>query len=140
MSSFFCIQKRYGIKFVYIYNVVWELDLYFDNSDTIVINLGDTAYCVPAGNFPLLSKEGLTKMNSSLYDVLVAFLTSLKKCLLFKGDEYFDMDVRKISSYENIGRCDFCVIRAMVEPDGMLYRITDDMLKEAKSCDPKAQE
>lgn len=107
----------------------------FDYEDTLVIKSGDSSYCMSGEYFPLLSKDGLTGMNSKPYDVLVTFSVNPRKCLFFKGNNYYERDIRKFSSYKNIGECGFCVERGECVTEGMLYRITDDMLKEAKPCD-----
>ena len=44
-------------------------------------------------------------------------------------------DIRNFSSYENIGTCYFCSGRSDVTPDAMLYRITEEMFKQAKPCE-----
>ena len=110
-------------------------DIDYDNVDTVVVNPADSAYCVPRGYFPLLNENGLIGMDSTPYDVLLVFSVSPQRCLLFKGKEYREDDIRSFSSYENIGRCDFCVTRGEYVTYGMLYRITEDMLKEAVPCD-----
>ena len=103
--------------------------------DSVLINSGDSAYC-KSGYFPTLQKSGLRWSDkSSLYDVKLVFETNPRKCLLFAGNQVLNDDIRTFSSYENIGECDFCAIREMSAPDGMLYRITEEHLKRATDCD-----
>ena len=106
-------------------------------SDSLeIIHSKDTAYCHPGEDFPHMKKNGLHwDEKDKLYNVRLVFLTNPVKCLLFEGDEFLERDIRKFSSYENIGPCDFCVERAMATPDGMLYRITDDLLERAEPCE-----
>jgi len=107
--------------------------------DTVLVESGDSSYAVVDDRFPLLQENGLRwSEKSPLYDVKLVFYsnTDSSKCLSFEGEEIKQNDIRSFSSYENIGICYFCVSRGvMSEPDGMLYRITDDMLKNAAPCD-----
>ena len=96
----------------------------------------DTGYCLPGEVFPILLKSGLHGIEDyPLFNVRLVFGDEEKKCLNFEGDEFLERDIRRFSSYENIGPCDFCVERAMATPDGMLYRITDDLLERAEPCE-----
>ena len=106
-------------------------------SDSLeIIHSKDTAYCRPGGQFPHMKRNGLHwDENDALYNVRLVFLANPVKCLNFEGDEFLERDIRRFSSYENIGPCDFCVERAMSTPDGMLYRITEDLLERAEPCE-----
>ena len=104
-----------------------------ENLQSIVIKSGDTTYNQD-GTFPFLHKEGLGSFESNLYDVRLEFHTTQKMCLTFKGKEFQKHDVRDFSSYENLGPCKYCSMRGQSEPDAMLYRINDDLLKRANSC------
>ena len=96
----------------------------------------DTAYCSPGGEFPLLDEKGLHwSEKDPLYDVRLVFDGEPKRCLDFTGDELVDGDIRDFASYENIGKCGFCVMRMMSIPYGMLYRITEEMRASAKPCE-----
>jgi len=117
--------------------VLWR---YVENTffDTVLVESGDSSYAVVDDRFPLLQENGLRWSEKlPLYDVKLVFYsnTDSSKCLSFEGEKIKQNDIRSFSSYESIGRCDFCVVRAMAYPEGMLYRITDDMLKEAVPCD-----
>ncbi len=102
----------------------------------IVIHPKDTAYCLSGMLFPVLLKSGLHgSENFPLYKVRLVFYGKSKKCISFEGDSTFNNDIRLFSSYESIGLCNFCVERAMSVPDGMLYRITDELLEQAKPCE-----
>ncbi len=102
---------------------------------SVTIKPGDTLYYDDSIYYknpdmvPLLQKEGL------LYDVRLEFHTTPKKCLTYSGDDYRQHDIRDFSSYENIGLCYVCIVRTMFIPDGMLYRITDELLEQAKPCE-----
>ena len=107
-------------------------------SDTMAIAPEDTAYCAPDGDddFPHLKKNGLHwSEKDPLYDVRLVFDGEPKRCLDFTGDELADGDIRDFASYENIGKCGFCVMRMMSIPYGMLYRITEEMRASAKPCE-----
>lgn len=109
----------------------------YTDTDSMMIDSGDSAYCKPAENWPLINEQGLRwSPKESLYDVSLKFYpgTDSSKCLYFEGDEFLPNDIRNFKSYENIGECDFCVVRAQVPPDGMLYRITENLLKQAGEC------
>ena len=117
--------------------ILWK---FADNDffDTILVESGDSAYAAVGDRFPLLQENGLRwSEKSPLYDVkLILFKnTDPSRCLTFEGDEFKQRDIRKFSSYENIGECGFCVERGECVTECMLYRITDDMLKEAKPCE-----
>ncbi len=117
--------------------VLWR---YVENTffDTVLVESGDSSYAVVDDRFPLLQENGLRwSEKSPLYDVKLVFYsnTDSSKCLSFEGEKIKQNDIRSFSSYESIGRCDFCVVRAMAYPEGMLYRITEDMLNEAVPCD-----
>lgn len=115
-----------------------EKDYLSQNFGEVMIHPADTIYCLPGGKFPLLQENGLRwSEKSPLYDVKLVFYpdTDSSKCLSFEGDKIKQNDIRSFSSYENIGRCDFCVTRGEYVTYGMLYRITEDMLKEAVPCD-----
>ena len=96
----------------------------------------NTSYCTPQGNFPHLKKNGLHwSEKHPFYDVYLVFNTTPQKCLKFEGDKIQERDIRQFSSYENIGQCNFCIIRAMADPDAMLYRITEEMFNQAEPCE-----
>ena len=103
--------------------------------ETINIASGDTVYNRPGGTFPFLHKEGLGSFGSDLYDVRLVFHTSPQTCLTFKDIEFQEHDIRDFSSYENLGICRKCSMRGESEPDGMLYRITEDLLERAELCE-----
>ena len=103
--------------------------------DTISIAIGDTIYNTDGGSFPFLHKEGLSTFGPYLYDVLLIFHTTPQKCLAFKDDILPNHDIRSFSSYENLGKCYYCSMRGQSVPDGMLYRITEDLLKQAEPCE-----
>ena len=44
-------------------------------------------------------------------------------------------DIRNFASYENIGSCRYCMMRGQSEPEAMLYRINEDLLKQANHCE-----
>ncbi|MBO4711731.1 hypothetical protein J5681_07450 [bacterium] len=54
---------------------------------------------------------------------------------MYEGKNFKPNDVRKFSSYRDIGECDFCVERGECQTIGMLYRITEDMLEAAEPCE-----
>src|SRR5690554_1892279 len=115
-----------------------DMESYSQNSGEVLIHPMDTIYCLPGGRFPLLQKSGLRWSGKlPFYDIKLIFNpdTDSSKCLYFEGDPIKENDIRSFSSYENIGNCDFCVIRTESIPYGMLYRITDDMLQEVVPCD-----
>ena len=114
--------------------LIWGND-HNKDPDTIMIASGDTSTAVKEFRFPLLQENGLRwSEESSLYDVQLAFYvdSDSSKCLCYTGSDYVENDIRNIKSYENIGEID---IRGNYISEAMLYRITDDMLKEAKPCD-----
>ena len=100
--------------------------------DSLKIKPGDTVYnpsSEPLSDFPFLHQDGLDS------DVRLIFHTQPQKCLTFKGDELQKKDIRNFASYENIGSCRYCMMRGQSEPDAMLYRINEDLLKQAKPCE-----
>lgn len=100
--------------------------------DSLKIKPGDTIYNPsngPLSDFPFLHKDGLDA------DVRLMFHTQPQKCLTFKGDELQKKDIRNFASYENLGSCSYCIIRGQSEPDAMLYRINDELLKQAEPCE-----
>ena len=103
--------------------------------ESINIASGDTVYNRPGGTFPFLHKGGLGSFESDLYDVRLVFHATPQKCLTFKDIEFQEHDIRDFSSYENLGICRKCSMRGESEPDGMLYRITEDLLERAEPCD-----
>ena len=130
-EAFFFNQS--GVNVLLIWN-----DIDNEIPDTIKIVPGDTSTAIKENRFPLLQENGLRWSEKlPLYDVKLVFYsnTDSSKCLSFEGEKIKQNDIRSFSSYESIGRCDFCVVRAMAYPEGMLYRITEDMLKEAVPCD-----
>jgi hypothetical protein len=117
--------------------ILWR---YVENDffDTVFVESGDSSYAEINDRFPLLQENGLRwSEKSPLYDVKLVFYpdTDSSKCLSFEGEKIKQNDIRSFSSYENIGRCDFCVTRGEYVTYGMLYRITEDMLNEAVPCD-----
>lgn len=105
-----------------------------EDFQTVEIEPGDTAHNTN-GTFPFLHKEGLGYFESNLYDVRLIFHTQPQKCLTFKGDELQKKDIRNFASYENIGSCRYCMMRGQSEPEAMLYRINEDLLKQANHCE-----
>lgn len=105
--------------------------------DTLTIESGDTLYSIPGKSFPTLTEElGLISMSdSSPFDVRLVFDTNPLKCLDFQGNIKEKLDIRSFSSYENIGPCYFCANRGLTTPEGMLYRITDELLEQAEPCE-----
>lgn len=106
-----------------------------ENLKSIKIAPDDTVYNRPGGIFPFLHKEGLGAFESDLYDVRLVFHTTPQTCLTFKDVEFQEHDIRDFSSYESLGACNNCSIRGESEPEGMLYRITEDLLERAEPCD-----
>ncbi len=106
-----------------------------ENFDSLMILAGDTAYSRPGAEFPILHKEGLEGFWSDLCEVRLIFQTAQKKCLIFNTGIPRKNDIWLFSSYENIGTCYECMVRGQSVPDGMLYRITDDLLEQAKPCE-----
>ena len=106
-----------------------------ENFDSLMILAGDTAYSRPGAEFPILHKEGLEGFWSDLCEVRLIFQTAQKKCLIFNTEMPRKNDIWLFSSYENIGTCYECMVRGQSVPDGMLYRITDDLLEQAKPCE-----
>lgn len=100
-----------------------------ETPDTIFIKANDTTYNPHGGIFPFLKKEGL------LYDIRLKFHTTPEKCLTYKGNDFHNHDIRDFSSYENLGQCDYCSMRGQSTPDAMLYRITEEMFKQAEPCE-----
>lgn len=98
-------------------------------TDSLVIKPGDTLYSIPGRELPFLYKDGL------LYDIRLEFQTTPKKCLTYTGEDYHQHDIRDFSSYENLGPCNYCFMRGQSTPDGMLYRITDELLEQAGPCE-----
>ncbi len=105
------------------------------NLDSLVISKKDSIFCKPGMDFPFLHKEGLSTFKSNLYDVRLEFSTTPRKCLTFKDRNFQEHDIRNFLSYKNIGKCDECMARGQSVPDGMLYRITDDLLEQAEPCE-----
>lgn len=103
--------------------------------DSVQIMPGDTLFCVAGKKFPWLDEIGLNQGDGSLYDVRLVFKKDPEMCLDFEGNEKISNDIRTFSSYENIGLCYFCANRAEVTPYGMLYRINEDLLKQANHCE-----
>ena len=106
-----------------------------ENIDSIIVKPGDTTYNTHGGVFPFLHKEGLGSFESYLYDVRLEFQTVPKKCLIYIGEDFRQHDIRDFSSYEKLGPCNYCSIRGQSIPDGMLYRITDELLEQAEPCE-----
>ena len=103
---------------------------------TFMMQPQDTVYCSPGGKFPLLDENGLRwSEKDPLYDVRLVFDGEPKRCLDFTGESLVDNDIRDIASYENTGECNFCVMRTMSIPYGMLYRITEEMRASAGPCE-----
>ena len=114
----------------------WSLLEEKENVSEIKIHPNDTAYCASGNIFPMLLKEGVLGFDDRpISKVRLIFEGPSRKCLFFEGDSVMIQDIRQFSSYENLGPCDFCVVRAMASPDAMLYRINNDLLELAKPCD-----
>ena len=110
----------------------------FNRGDSLIVPPNDTAYRSPGEYFPFLQESGLRWSDDSpLYDVRLVFYpnTDSSRCLVYEGKNFKPNDVRKFSSYRDIGECDFCVERGECQTIGMLYRITDDMLESAGPCE-----
>ena len=121
-----------------VFIVFSEKRLYADSfEDTIKVSARDSAYQVCGEHFPLLQEKGLRSTEEdSLTDVRVVFYpnTDSAVCLNFFGEKILQNDIRNFSEYKTIGYCDFCSVCGD-RPEGMLYRITDDLLERAEPCE-----
>ena len=110
----------------------------FNRVDSLIVPSNDSAYCTSNERFPFLQESGLRWSDDSpLYDVRLVFYpnTDSSRCLVYEGKNFRRNDIRKFSSYRDIGECDFCVERGECQTVGMLYRITEDMLEAAEPCE-----
>lgn len=105
--------------------------------DSLVIAPNDSVSCSCDTHMPILLDNGLRiGEKEQLTDVEVVFDEGggSSRCLKFADDSFQKNDIRNFSVYENQGKCDSC--SHCSDPyDVMLYRITNDMLKEAEPCE-----
>ena len=101
--------------------------------DSISLKAGDTTNTMDNNDFPILHKDGLGWAEH--FYIRLKFNSTPEKCLTFKGSEYQNYDIRDFSSYENLGQCKYCSMRGQSAPDIMLYRITEEMFKQAEPCE-----
>ncbi|SHL38045.1 hypothetical protein [Fibrobacter sp. UWEL] len=108
-----------------------------DVFDTIPISPKDSAYAIGDHRFPLLQENGLrSSEKDALYHVRLVFeFNEERKCLFYEKDNLIEGDIRDLKSFENIGECNFCVLRNDAIPDGMVYHITKEMLDQAVPCE-----
>ena len=107
-----------------------------DNPFSFTIRPNDTANSERIWVFPYLHKDtGLSWCFGEGQTVRIVFDGELRRCLLF-GDEYpQENDIMSFSSYKNIGSWRGGTRSSVCIPDGMLYRITEEMRASARPCE-----
>ena len=107
-----------------------------ENQFSFTIRPNDTANSERIWDFPFLHKDpGLFWCYGEGQTVRIVFDGEPRRCLLF-GDEYpQENDIMSFSSYKNIGSWSGGTRSSVCIPDGMLYRITEEMRASAKPCE-----